>query len=197
VSTSSPTLAQPRVLTDLIPGERVRDAVLSLSFTAAIAAAAQLYFYVPGNPVPYTAQTFVVLAGAIALGGKRATAGSLLYLALGAIGLPFFAASGGATLGYIVGFAVAAAVLGFWASRGGLRKAPTVALAMVVGNLVIYAFGATWLGIFTGQGAAFALEFGVLPFLLGDAVKIAAAVAVVPTLWFFVNRRDPEADAEA
>jgi biotin transport system substrate-specific component len=193
VSSSSPTFAQPSVLTDVIPGDRVRDVLLTLGFTLAMAGSALLYFYLPGNPVPITGQTFVVLAGAIALGGKRAGAGSLLYLALGSLGLPFFAASGGATLGYIVGFAAASILLGTWASRGGLRRAPAVALAMVVGNLVIYAFGATWLGIFTGQGAAFAVEFGVLPFLLGDAIKIAAAVAVVPTLWFVVNRRDPEA----
>jgi biotin transport system substrate-specific component len=193
VSSSSPTFAQPSVLTDVIPGDRVRDVLLTLGFTLAMAGSALLYFYLPGNPVPITGQTLVVLAGAIALGGKRAGAGSLLYLALGSLGLPFFATSGGATLGYIVGFAAASILLGTWASRGGLRRAPAVALAMVVGNLVIYAFGATWLGIFTGQGAAFAVEFGVLPFLLGDAIKIAAAVAVVPTLWFVVNRRDPEA----
>lgn len=193
MSSTSPTFTQPRVLTDLIPGARVRDAALTLGFTLAIAGSAQLFFYLPGNPVPYTGQTFVVLAGAIALGAQRATAGSLLYLALGALGLPFFAASGGATLGYIVGFAVACVLLGTWASRGGARSVPAVAAAMVVGNLVIYAFGATWLGIFTGQGAQFALANGVVPFLWLDAVKIVAAVAVVPPLWKLVGQRDADA----
>ncbi len=190
MSTANPSLARPGALTDLLPGERVRDVLLTLGFTGAIALSAELFFYLPGNPVPITGQTFVVLAGAIALGGKRATAGSLLYLALGALGLPFFAASGGATLGYIVGFAVAALLLGTWASRGGARTVRAVTVAMIVGNLVIYAFGATWLGIFTGQGAEFALANGVVPFLPGDAVKIAAAVAVLPTLWKLVERRD-------
>jgi biotin transport system substrate-specific component len=192
VSSSHPTFAQPRVLTDLLPGDRVRDVLLTVGFTLAIAGSALLYFYLPGNPVPITGQTFVVLAGAITLGAKRATAGSLLYLALGSVGLPFFAASSGATLGYIVGFAAASVLLGAWASRGGARSVPAVTLAMVVGNAVIYAFGATWLAIFTGQGAAFAVANGVVPFLPGDAVKIAAAVAVVPTLWAFVGRRDPQ-----
>ncbi|WP_052664239.1 biotin transporter BioY [Nitriliruptor alkaliphilus] len=192
MSSTTPTFAQPRVLTDLIPGARVKDAALTLGFTLAIAGSAQLFFYLPGNPVPYTGQTFVVLAGAIALGAQRATAGSLLYLALGALGLPFFAASGGATLGYIVGFAVACALLGTWASRGGARSVPAVAAAMVVGNLVIYAFGATWLGIFTGLGAEFAVANGVVPFLWLDAVKIAAAVAVVPPLWKLVGQRDAD-----
>jgi biotin transport system substrate-specific component len=193
VSTSSPTFAQPRVLTDVLPGDRVRDVTLTLGFTVAIAAAAQLFFYLPGNPVPITGQTFVVLAGAIALGTKRASVGALLYLGLGALGLPFFAASGGATLGYIVGFALASFVLGTWASRGGARSVPAVTLAMVVGNLIIYALGATWLAIFTGQGAEFAVANGIVPFLAGDAVKIAAAVAVVPTLWRFVDRSDERA----
>jgi biotin transport system substrate-specific component len=188
VSSSSSTFAPPSVLTDAIPGDRVRDVLLTLGFTLAIAGSALLYFYLPGNPVPITGQTFVVLAGAIALGAKRATAGSLLYLGLGMLGLPFFAASGGATLGYIVGFAAASALLGAWASRGGARRVPAVALAMVVGNVVIYALGATWLALFTGQGAGFAVANGVVPFLAGDAVKIAAAVAVVPTLWRFVGR---------
>jgi biotin transport system substrate-specific component len=193
VSSSSSTLASPSVLTDAIPGDRVRDVLLTVGFTLAIAGSALLYFYLPGNPVPITGQTFVVLAGAIALGAKRATAGSLLYLGLGSLGLPFFAASGGATLGYIVGFAAASVLLGAWASRGGARSVPAVALAMVVGNVVIYAFGATWLALFTGQGAEFAVVNGVVPFLAGDAVKLAAAVAVVPALWRFVGR-DGEQD---
>lgn len=193
MSSSSPTVAQPRVLTDVIPGDRVRDVVLTLGFTLAIAASAELYFFLPDNPIPITGQTFVVLAGAVALGAKRATAGSLLYLGLGALGLPFFAATSGATLGYIVGFAAASALLGAWASRGGVRSVRAVTLAMVVGNLVIYAFGATWLAVVAGQGAEFALAKGVVPFLPGDAIKIAAAVAVVPTLWHFVGRRDRDA----
>jgi biotin transport system substrate-specific component len=190
VSSANPSLARPGALTDLLPGERVRDVVLSLSFTLAIAGSAQLYLYLPGNPVPVTAETFVVLAGAIALGRARATVGALVFLALGSVGVPWFAASSGATLGYIVGFAVAALLLGTWASRGGARSVPAVAAAMVVGNLVIYAFGATWLGIVSGQGAGFAVEFGILPFLLGDAIKIAAAVAVLPTVWKLVDRSD-------
>lgn len=189
MSTSS-AAARPRVLTDLIPGERVRDVLLTVGFTLAIAASALIYFYLPGNPVPITGQTFVVLAGAVALGTKRATAGALLYAGLGAAGLPFFAASSGATLGYIAGFVAASALLGAWASRGGARSVRAVVAAMVVGNLVIYALGATWLGIFTGQGAEFALVNGVLPFLAGDAIKLALAAAVVPTLWKVVGTRD-------
>lgn len=186
MSSSSPA-AQPAVLSDVIPGERVRDVLLTVGFTGAMALSALLYFYFPGNPVPVTGQTFVVLAGAIALGAKRAFAGSLLYAGLGAAGVPLFAASSGATMGYIVGFALAAGLLGLWASRGGIRSVRSTIAAMVVGNLVIYAVGATWLGIFLGSAES-AITLGVVPFLVGDAVKIALAVAVVPTLWKLVDR---------
>jgi biotin transport system substrate-specific component len=203
VSSSSPTAVQPRVLTDVIPGDRVRDVLLSAGFALAIALSALVYFYMPGNPVPVTGQTFVVLAGAIALGARRATGGALLYLGLGAAGLPLFAASNGATFGYIVGFAAASALLGAVAQRGWLRTVPSVTAAMVVGNLVIYAFGVAWVAaafqLQPGFLAAFGFDgtpsLGVLlatfvgPFLVGDAVKIALAIAVVPTLWKLVDRR--------
>lgn len=199
----APTHAAPRVLGDAIPGARVRDVLLTVGYTLAIAAGAQLAVVLPGNPVPITAQTFVVLAGAIVLGAKRATAGGLGFLALGAAGVPWFAASNGATVGYIVGFVAAGMLLGAAASRGYLRGPGQVLSAMVVGNLVIYALGVAW------AAAAFALQPGFLsafgleglglsgllatfvaPFLIGDAIKIAAAAAVVPTAWRLVSRRD-------
>ncbi len=190
MSSSSPTLRQPRVLSDVLPGERVRDALLTVGFTLAIAASAQLFFFLPGNPVPITAETFVVLAGAIVLGRTRATIGAMGFLALGAVGVPAFAATSGATVGYIIGFAVAAALLGTLARAGYARTVGQVTVAMVVGNLVIYALGATWLAVVTGMDASTAITTGVVPFLAGDAVKIAAAVAIVPSLWKLVGRRD-------
>jgi biotin transport system substrate-specific component len=207
VSSSSPTVAQPRVLTDVIPGDRVRDVVLTLSFTLAIAASAELYFYLPGNPVPITGETFAVLAGAVVLGARRAGVGAALFLVLAAGGVPFFAAFNGATIGYIVGFAVAALLVGAVAQQGYARTPLQVALVMVVGNLIIYVFGAGWLVAATSMNPEFLSAFGypgapstlaligdfTTPYLIGDAVKIAAAVAVVPTLWRLVGRRDQDA----
>jgi biotin transport system substrate-specific component len=189
VSSTTHPAAQPYVLGDVLPGERVRDVLLTVGFTLAIAASAQLYFFLPGNPVPITAETFVVLAGAIVLGRTRATLGAMGFLALGAAGVPAFAASSGATLGYIIGFAAAAALLGTLARAGYARSVGQVTIAMVLGNLVIYALGTVWLAIVTGMDASTAMATGIVPFLLGDAVKIAAAVALVPTLWKLVDRR--------
>lgn len=184
----SSVVASPRVLTDAIPGDKIRDVLLTVGFTLAIAAGAQLAFFLPGNPVPITAQTFVVLAGAVALGRNRATIGALGYLALGAAGVPTFAASSGATLGYIVGFVVASAVLGHLASVGRVRTVPSTLVAMLLGTALIWTLGTVWLSLLTGMGIAEATATGVVPFIAGDIIKIVAAVAVVPTLWRFVGR---------
>lgn len=200
-SDASPSV---RVLGDAIPGERVRDVLLTVGYTGAIALAAQLYFYLPGNPVPITAQTFVVLAGAIVLGSTRATVGAMGYLLLGVAGVPWFAASNGATVGYIIGFVVAGTLLGALAQRGHLRGPVQVAAAMVVGNLIIYALGVAWVagalqlrpgflsafGLDGMPGAGTLLSMFVVPFLIGDAIKIAAATAVVPLAWRLTHPDD-------
>jgi biotin transport system substrate-specific component len=189
LASSTPTTAAPRVLTDVLPGERVRDVLLVVGFAALIALSAQLKFPLPGTTVPFSGQTFAVLAGAIALGASRATAGSLLYLALGVVGVPWFTGAGPHTIGYIVGFVVASALIGAIASRGYARSAGQVAATMAVGNVVIWILGATGLALVLGMDAPTAVAQGVAPFLLGDAVKLAAAVAVVPTLWRLVEKR--------
>lgn len=189
MASSTPTTAAPRVLTDAIPGERVRDVLLVVGFAALIALSAQVRFPLPGTAVPFTGQTFVVLAGAIALGATRATSGSLLYLGLGVAGVPLFTPAGPHTIGYIIGFIVASAAIGAAASRGWARTPAQVAAAMAVGNVIIWAIGASGLALVLGLSAPTAVAQGVLPFLLGDAVKLVAAVAIVPTLWRAIERR--------
>lgn len=184
---SATTTTAPRVLVDALPGARVRDAALVGGFALAIAASAQLAVPLPFTPVPITGQTLVVLLGAIVLGATRATAGSLLYIAAGVAGVPWFAVTGGATIGYIVGFVAAASVVGFLAQRGAARSPLQVAGAMALGNAVIYAFGATGLMLLFGLSPVAAFTAGVAPFLLGDAVKVAIAVALVPAAWRLVG----------
>jgi biotin transport system substrate-specific component len=181
--------AQPRVLADVIPGTLVRDALLVVGFAVAIALGAAAQFSLPGTTVPVTGQTFVVLAGGIALGTRRAAAGSFLYLVLGIVGLPWFSGAGPHTLGYIVGFVAASALLGTIARRGLARGPLSVALAMAVGNLVIWTFGVAGLMLVLDLGPSAAIAAGVTPFVLGDALKLAAAVVVVPGLWRLVERR--------
>ncbi len=147
-----------------------------------IAAAAQVE--VPMLPVPMTMQTFAVLAIGLLYGGRLGAATVVAYLAWGAMGLPVFA--GGANLavliakpftaGYLVGFVAAAFVAGAIAERGaGVLRSVAGVLA---GTVAIYAFGLAWLGTMMGGDFATAVAVGAVPFLVGDAVKAALAVAV-------------------
>src|SRR4030065_684330 len=118
------------------------------------------------------------------------------YLAVGSLGLPVFAggAAGmarllGPTAGYLVGFILAAWVVGLLSERGWGRKASTTAptaASMIIGNIVIYVVGITWLSRFVGWEAV--LGSGVLPFLAGDALKIALATVLLPAGWRVIGR---------
>jgi len=158
---------------------------------------------VPFHPVPMTMQTFVVLGLGMAYGWRLGAATILLYLAEGAFGLPVFAGTpekgvglaymAGGTGGYLLGYILAAAACGWLAERGWDRNVVTTALAMLAGNILIYVPGLLWLGILFGWDKPI-LEWGLLPFVLGDLTKIALAAAVLPIAWKFVRRRG-KADA--
>ncbi len=189
--------APPRTLVDaLLPRHRslLLDAVLVVVFSAFVALTAQVSL--PLLPVPLTLQTLGVLFTGAVLGSKRGTLALLLYVAEGAIGLPVFAGglSGigvliGPTGGYLVGFIVAAGVVGLLAERGWDRRLIGAALAMVVGNLVIYAFGVAWLTVVLGDLRT-ALVQGMLIFIIGDLIKIVIAALALPGGWALAKRRD-------
>ncbi|MGY6658787.1 biotin transporter BioY [Amycolatopsis roodepoortensis] len=180
------------VLADLVPGALARDAVLVAGGAALTGAAAQILIPVPGSPVPMTGQTFAALLVGAALGWKRGALSMALYLAVGAAGFGWFqnGSSGlfGASAGYIVGFVLAGALVGALAGRGGDRTPLRTAGTMVLGNLAIYSVGVPWLMASTGFGLSTALEKGVVPFLIGDALKIAVAAALLPGTWALVSR---------
>lgn len=145
----------------------------AVAFTAATAAAAHVRIPLPFSPVPVTMQTMVVLLAGATLGAAGGAASQLLYLTLGALGLPMFAAAP-VTTGYLLGFVAAAVIVGAVARRTD-RVLP-VGLAMLAGSTVIYLFGATWLAFLFDLSPARALALGVLPYLPGDALKLAAAL---------------------
>jgi biotin transport system substrate-specific component len=176
---------------------RARHIALILLGTLLVVAATQVI--IPTSPVPFTGQTFAVLLVGGALGFRRAALSLMLYLLLGAVGLPVFSRGGhgtefllGATGGYIVGFIVAAAVAGRLAELGWDRHLAGSIGAMLVGNVVIYAFGAPWLAVVTHRTLADAIAVGVTPFLLWDAVKILVAAGIFPAAWWLVGRRPGE-----
>lgn len=184
------------VLADLLPGRAAlhgRSAALVLGGAALTGLAAQVSIPVPGSPVPVTGQTFAVLLVGAALGPWRAAASMALYLVAGFAGVPWFA--GGATgsihaptLGYLVGFILAGAVVGRCAELGADRSPWKTALTMVLGNLVVYAVGVTWLALSLHASAGTALSLGLRPFLLGDALKIALASGLLPGAWKLLDR---------
>jgi biotin transport system substrate-specific component len=154
--------------------------IYAAMFGAATAVGA--YLIIPFPLVPITLQTlFLNLACAI-LGGYLAGLSQVVYLLLGIIGLPVFAGGKagigvlfGPTGGYLIGFVVAAFVIGKLIE---LREKPGfvwMALSMVVGLVVIYLLGIVQLSFVAKLSFAKAVSVGVLPFLIGDAIKIAAA----------------------
>jgi len=166
----------------------LRDLILLITGVILVAVLAQGKIPLPFTPVPLTGQTFAVLLVGATLGSKRGAASLTLYIALGALGLPFFAggASGmaylsGPTLGYLIGFVVAAYIVGKLAERGLERNLRTSLIPFIVGTLIIYLFGAGWLAILFGVEKALAL--GVLPFLIGDLIKMVLAALVLPGAW--------------
>ena len=188
------TALVPTLLTRTLPriDRRVRDILLIVTGSLFVAAMAQVRIPLPFTPIPLTGQTFAVLLVGAALGSRRGAASLLLYLLQGMIGLPVFAggASGlavlvGPTGGYLVGFAGAAYLTGLLAARGLDRRIPSAFLVFLAGEAVIYLFGVAWLSLFLGFQRA--ILAGLLPFLIGDALKLAAAALVLPTAWKLVK----------
>lgn len=189
----------PTLISALWPARReagfLRLALLALAGSALLTLSAKIQ--VPFWPVPMTMQTFAVLVIAMAFGPRLGLATVGLYLAEGAFGLPVFAgtpAKGigvaymvGPTGGYLVGFAVAAVVVGHLGERGWDRNVLSTLAAMVLGTAAIFACGLAWLAYLLD--AAKAVEFGLLPFLPGEALKIALAAALMPGCWKLLERR--------
>jgi len=174
----------------------LRYAILAVLGSLLIAVSSKIQ--VPFYPVPMTMQTLVVLAIGMAYGLRLGGATLLLYLAEGASGLPVFAGTPekgiglaymmGPTGGYLLGFLLAAVMVGWLAERGFDRNVFTAALAMLAGNVLIYAPGVLWLGAVVGWDKP-VLEWGLTPFLWGDAFKLALAAVLMPGIWYMLGRK--------
>lgn len=148
--------------------------------------------------VPFTLQTFGVFMAVGLLGGKKGTISVLVYILLGAVGVPVFAGfSGGigvlfgTTGGYIVGFLLSGLV--YWAMTAAFgEKLPIMIIAMVIGLLVCYAFGTAWFMIVYAKNTApiglmTALGWCVFPFIIPDCIKIALAIVLTKQLKKYVK----------
>jgi biotin transport system substrate-specific component len=178
---------------------RARHVALILAGALFIYLSALVVIPLPGSPVPITGQTFGVLLVGAALGFRRGLTAVLLYVLLGVVGLPFFAEgkSGltivfGASGGYLVGFIVAGALVGRLAELGWDRHVAGAVGAMAIGNALIYVIGLPWLAFVTHSDVGTAVQLGLVPFVLGDALKLLLAAIVFPAAWWVVGRRPGE-----
>ena len=183
---------------------RLRHIALIVVGAAFIALTANVTIWLPDNPIPITGQTLAVLLVGGALGLKRGFLSVLMYLALG-FWLPVYAGHGhgvetivgtgggglvmGARGGYLIGFLLAAALVGWLAELGWDRHVPGAVGAMLIGEVVIYAVGVPWLAVAAHFSPQVAIDKGMMPFVLGDALKLAIAAGLFPFAWWLVGRR--------
>lgn len=158
-----------------------RRAVAAIGVAAVVlclALAAELRIYLPLTPVPITLQTFFVLVAGAGMGPRLGTLALSCYLLLGSAGVPIFTGAWlGPTTGYLVGFVAAGWLVGTLTRAVAAPSLTRLVLAMAVGELVILSLGAAWLMVGCSFSVVSALEKGVLWFLPGDALKLAAAAA--------------------
>ena len=169
----------------------LRSAGIALAASLLVAACAQVALPLGFTPVPLTLGPFAVLLVGLWLSPRLAATALTAYLAEGAMGLPVFAPGPfaspgfahllGPTAGYLLAYPFAAALIALLWRRSG--KSFTAALASAsAGSLLILASGAVWLAVLTHASPAAALTLAILPFLPGDALKVAAAAALANRL---------------
>ena len=192
MQTYSPSVLSTRIL----PRHAVITAALVVGFALLTAVAAQVRIPLPFTPVPVTGQTLAVLLAGAALGSRAGAASQGLYILLGLGGLPFFQGGNGGweyatgpTLGYLIGFVIAAAAIGYLAERKQDRTIATALPAFLAGTAVIYVFGVAGLMVSLQTGLTDALVKGLVPFVIGDLLKVALAGTLLPAAWKLAGER--------
>lgn len=222
---------QVRVLADVVfPGTGLlRDAILIVGFALFTAVFAQIAIRIPTTTVPITGQTLGILLTGASLGSRRGAISMLVYMLIGMFVFTAFAPPGSfmadktlhfilpwsgtkafvwdlSSGGYIVGFILGSYLVGYLAERGWDRRS-TLPLAMVVGNVAIYAIGLPWLGYYIASDTKIpgldltyydaisgsnvldkTLKGGLYPFIGGDALKLLLAASAVPLAWMGIRR---------
>lgn len=169
---------------------KTKNQVHWMAMTAVMAAVLAVIapFALPIGPVPISLCTLAIYFAVYVLGWRRGTMAVVVYVLLGAVGLPVFSnfAGGlgklaGPTGGYIIGYIPLALIAGWFVQRFPRSRAMQL-LGMVLATAVLYALGTAWICVQAGYEVAAALGVCVFPFVPGDLVKIAAALAVGPVL---------------
>lgn len=171
----------------------VHSVLLALGFACLTGLSAQVRFYLPWTPVPLSGQTFAVLLSAILLGRWWGGISQIMYVGIGAVGIPWFAGWNGGigvitgpTGGYLVGFIIAAFFIGYFVDRYIRSRSffSMLALMIFANFILIYGFGLLqlyiWLSLFQSTSISFweLLKMGMIPFIVGDLMKLIAAAAI-------------------
>lgn len=194
--TYAPAVLSTRILPRSRTNRQAAAVALIVGFALLTALCAQIRIPLGFTPVPITGQTFAVLLSGAVLGSRMGAASQLLYVLMGAAGLPFYAGgtggwehASGATMGYLLGFIAAAYAVGYLAEQRQDRRFATSIGAFLTGNLVIYALGVPWLMYSLSWDLAEGVARGLAPFIIGDTIKILLAAGAMPAAWKLAGKR--------
>ena len=165
--------------------------------TLFIAALAQIAIPVPGSPVPVTGQTLAVYLIGTTYGARLGFATFATYLLAGIAGAPVFAPAAtvgiarltGATGGYLIGMLTAVLVLGALADRKADQKFKTSFPALILGSVIVFAFGLIWLNVSLNLTWAQTISAGLTPFIFGEVIKIAITATSLPLIWRKISKK--------
>lgn len=168
---------------------KTKQMVLIALMTAVTCVLGPLSIPLPFSPVPISLTNFAIFLAIFVLGMKNGTISFIIYLLLGAVGVPVFSSFrgglqvlAGATGGYLIGFIFLALIMGFALDHFDRKLVPTI-IGMIIGMVVCYAFGTVWLAKLLSLSFKEGLMMGVIPYLPGDAAKIIIAAIVGPKLY--------------
>ena len=168
---------------------RTKQMVLIALMTAVTCVLGPLSIPLPFSPVPISLTNFAIFLAIFVLGMKNGTISFIIYLLLGAVGVPVFSSFrgglqvlAGPTGGYLIGFIFLALIMGFALDHFDRKLLPTI-IGMIIGMVVCYAFGTVWLAKLLNLSFKEGLMMGVIPYLPGDAAKIIIAAIVGPKLY--------------
>ena len=168
---------------------KTKQMVLIALMTAVTCVLGPLSIPLPFSPVPISLTNFAIFLAIFVLGMKNGTISFIIYLLLGAVGVPVFSSFrgglqvlAGPTGGYLIGFIFLALIMGFALDHFDRKLVPTI-IGMIIGMAVRYTFGTVWLAKLLSLSFKEGLMMGVIPYLAGDVAKIIIAAIVGPKLY--------------
>ena len=168
---------------------KTKQMVLIALMTAVTCVLGPLSIPLPFSPVPISLTNFAIFLAIFVLGMENGTISFIIYLLLGAVGVPVFSSFrgglqvlAGATGGYLIGFIFLALIMGFALDHFDRKLVPTI-IGMIIGMAVCYAFGTVWLAKLLSLSFKEGLMMGVITYLAGDVAKIIIAAIVGPKLY--------------